>query len=298
MDLYLEISEIRPFNIRKIGLGVLNMSGIFSRLSYGFIGAGSLCRAFLHGFLQKAQIPRERVFLSSRTPARLKKTAERFSIQAVSSNEELVLKSQVVFLCIKPDDLISVIEPLASQFNPQQTLISFPAGVSLNTLKKFLPQMKRVVRVVPNAPVSVGEGLLAYSLMQTDPSLESFVESLLSPLGQVWKMPEDKLSAFTVAASSGVAFILELMQYWNEWLEDHHFSTEQARKISTHTFLGTSLWAKSFPDLSLTQLQLQVASKKGMTAEGLKAFNEAQLDSVLHCGFEKSALREKKLFED
>ena len=274
------------------------MPDIFSRLNYGFIGAGSLCQAFLQGFLQKAQIPKERVFLSSRTPARLKKTAERFAVQAVSSNEDLVLKSQIIFLCVKPDDLISTIEPLANQFSPQQTLVSFPAGVSLSTLKKLLPQVKRLVRVVPNTPMSVGEGLFAYSLAQTDSGLESFVKALFSPLGKVLKMPEDNLSAFTVAASSGVAFVLELMQYWNEWLENHHFSVELARKISTHTFLGAALWAKSFPDLSLAQLQLQVASKKGMTVEGLKAFNEAQLDSVLHYGFEKTALREKKLFQD
>ena len=274
------------------------MSDIFSRLNYGFIGAGSLCQAFLHGFLQKNRMLKERIFLSSRTPARLQKTAKRFDVQAVSSNEELVLKSQVIFLCMKPDDLVPAIEPLVSQFNPQQTLVSFPAGVSLSELKKLLPQMKRLVRVVPNTPVSIGEGLFAYSLVQEDSGLESFVETLLSPLGKVLKMPEDNLSAFTVAASSGVAFVLELMQYWNEWLENHHFPAELARKISTHTFLGAALWAKSFPDLSLAQLQLQVASKKGMTAEGLKAFNEAQLDSVLHYGFEKSALKEKKLFQD
>ena len=274
------------------------MFDIFSQLNYGFIGAGSLCQAFLRGFLQKAQIPKERVFLSSRTPGRLQKTAKRFAVQAVAGNEELVLKSQVIFLCIKPEDLIPVVEPLVNQFNQQQTVVSFPAGVSLSTLKKLLPQVKRLVRVVPNTPASVGEGLFAYSLMQADSGLESFVEGLLSPLGQVLKMPEDSLSAFTVAASSGVAFVLELMQYWNEWLENHQFSPEVARKISIHTFLGAAVWAKAFPDLSLAQLQLQVASKKGMTAEGLKAFNEAQLDSILHYGFEKTALREKKLCQD
>ena len=272
------------------------MSDIFTRLNYGFIGVGSLCQAFLQGFLQKAKIPKERIFLSSRTLVRLKKIAERFSVQAVSGNEELIYRSQVIFLCVKPEDLVSTIEPLVGQFNPQQTIVSFPAGVSLGVLKKNLPQVKRLVRVVPNTPVSVGEGLFAYSLLQTNSDLESFVEGLFSRLGKVLKMSEDNLSAFTVAASSGVAFVLELMQYWNEWLENHHFSSELARKISTQTFLGTALWAKAFPHLSLTQLQLQVASKKGMTAEGLKAFNEAQLDSILHYGFEKSSLKEKKLF--
>ena len=274
------------------------MSNIFHHLNYGFIGAGSICQSFVRGFLQKTKIPKERIFLTSCTPVRLKKTTEHFDVQAVLGNEELVAKSQVIFLCIKPHDLVPVIEPLANQFNENQTLVSFPAGVSLNVLKKLLPQVKRLVRMVPNTPASVGEGIFAYSLVQDDSGLESFVEELFSPLGEILKMPEESLSAFTVAASSGVAFVLELMQYWNEWLENHHFSPELARKISTQTFLGSSLWAKAFSDVSLAQLQLRVASKKGMTAEGLKIFHTAQLDSILHYAFEKSALKEKKLFQD
>ena len=66
-------------------------------------------------------------------------------------------------------------------------------------------------------------------------------------------------------------------------------------RISAQTFLGASLLVKNFPKKSLSELQLQVASKKGMTAEGLKALNEAEIDSILHYAFEKCALREKTL---
>ncbi|MDE0118464.1 MAG: NAD(P)-binding domain-containing protein [Bdellovibrionales bacterium] len=273
------------------------MSDMFCHLNYGFIGTGSICQACLQGFLHTAKIPREKIFLSSRTPIRLKKIADRFSVQPVSGNEELITKSQIVFLCIKPKDLVPVVEPLASQFNRAHTIVSFLAGVPLNVLQKLLPNVKRLVRMVPNTPASVGEGLFAYSLVRDDPSLESFVQELFSPLGVVLKMKETQLSAFTVSASSGVAFVLELMQYWNEWLENHHFSVDLARQISLQTFLGAALWAKAFPNLSLMQMQSRVASKKGMTMEGLEIFRKAQLDSILHYGFEKAALREKKLFD-
>ena len=271
------------------------MPDIFSHLSYGFIGAGSLCQALLQGFLHKTRLPKERFFLSSRNLSRLNKVAERFSVRAVSGNEELVAGSQLVFLCIKPEDLVSVIEPLSNQFNQHHTLISFLAGVPLSELKKLLPQVNRLVRVVPNTAASVGEGIFAYSLDQSNSGLEAFIEELFSPLGPVLKMREENLSAFTVAASSGLAFVLEFMQYWNEWLENHQFSPQLARQISTQTFLGASLLAKEFPKKSLSHLQLQVASKRGMTAEGLKSLNEAQMDSILHYAFERCALREKAL---
>ena len=271
------------------------MPGIFSHLNYGFIGAGCLCQALLQGFLHKASLPKERIFLSSRNLGRLNKVAKLFSVKTVSGNEELVTSSQIVFLCVKPEDLVPVIEPLSNQFNQHHTIVSFLAGVPLSLLKKLLPQVNRLIRVVPNTAASVGEGAFAYSLNKQDKGLESFVEELFSPLGTVLKLPEEHLSAFTVASSSGLAFVLEFMQYWNEWLESHHFSPKLARQISIQTFLGAALWAKVFPNKSLSQLQLQVASKKGMTAEGLKALNEAQIDSILHYAFEKCALREKTL---
>ena len=274
------------------------MTDVFSHLNYGFIGSGSLCQALVQGFLQKARIPKEKIFLSSRTSARLKKVADRFSVQAVSGNAELVSKSQIIFLCVKPEDLESAMEPLVGEFNPHQTLVSFLAGVSLKKLKKRLPEVDRLVRVVANTPVSVGEGFLAYSLYREPPGLDLFIEDLFSPLGEVLKMEEGQLSAFTVASSSGVGFVLELMQYWKEWLEKHQIPPDLAGKISTQTFFGTSLWAKAFPNLSFSDLQSRVAVKRGITETGIKTFNEAQLDSILHYGFEKAILKEKKISQD
>ena len=274
------------------------MSHILSQFNYGLIGEGPNCQALLRGFLRSNQVPKDRIFLSFPTPARLKKTAERFGVQVCSGNEELAQRAQLIFLCLEPAELVQALEPLSQQLTTQQTVFSFSAGVSLSTVKKLLPGVTRLVRVVPNAPMSVGEGLFAYSLLQDNSGLESFVEELFSPLGQVFKLPEKDLNVFTVAASSGVSFVLELMQYWNEWLENHHFPPELARKISVQTFLGASAWVRAFPKLTLSELQLQVASsKKEGTAEGLKAFNEAQLASILHYGFEKSTPLKKKIIK-
>ncbi len=272
------------------------MSNIFNHLNYGFIGSGSLCQALLKGFLEQAKLPPEKIFLSSRTLVHLKKVSKRFGVQAVFTNEELVQKSQVIFLCVKPSDLLGVLEPLKNQFQREQTMVSFLAGVPLSSLKKLLPSVRRLVRVVPNTPASVGQGLFAYAVLDSDPNLECFIEELFSDLALVLKMKEEQLGTFTVASSSGVGFVLELMQYWIEWLESHHFSSELARTITLQSFLGSVHWAKSFPRMSLLELQSQVASKGGMTSEGIKAFCEGELDSILRYGFEKSALREKELF--
>ena len=125
------------------------MSGMFCHLNYdyGFIGAGSICQALLQLFLHTAKISRKKIFLSSREPKLLKKIAEHFSVQAVSGNEELITKTKVIFLCIKPEDLVQVVEPLTRQFNKEHTLVSFLGGVCLDVMQKLLPNVKYVVRM-------------------------------------------------------------------------------------------------------------------------------------------------------
>ena len=274
----------------------LPVEKVFSRLTYGFLGAGSLCHALLEGFLEKAHILRENVFLSSRSEKRLHKVAKQFGVQTVTENEELLQRAQVIFLCVKPQDITFAMESLAGRFNHKQTVISFVAGVSLSRLKELVSCDCRLVRVMPSMPASVGQGLFGYSVLDENSNLKFFIEELFSPLGVVLPVGEQDMGVLTVAGASGVGFVLELMQYWSEWLESCQLSEEIARRITMQTFAGTALWAKAFPSVSLSELQRRVASKKGVTAAGLKSFADSELDTILRMGFEKSVLCEQKLY--
>ncbi len=269
---------------------------VFSKLTYGFLGAGSLCQALLEGFLRQANVPPGNIFLSSRSEKRLCKVAERFGVQKVAENEELLQKAHVIFLCVKPQDITIAMESLAGRFSREQTVISFAAGVSLARLTELVSCDCRLVRVMPSMPASIGQGLFGYSVLGKDSSLNFFIEELFAPLGLVLPVREQDMGVLTVAGASGVGFVLELMQYWSEWLESYQLSEEVARRITIQTFAGTALWAKAFPSISLSELQRRVASKKGVTAAGLKAFVDSELDTILRMGFEKSVLCEQKLY--
>ena len=268
---------------------------IFSRLNYGFLGAGAMCQALCKGFLEQANIPKKNIFLSSRSENRLRKLANDLAVHPVRTNEELLSKAQVIFLCVKPQDASVAMEALAGRFSPEQTLISVMAGVPLSALVELVSCKCRLVRMMPNMPASIGQGLFGYSVLGEDKNVSAFVEELFSPLGIVLPMQEKDMGVFTVASSCGVGFVLELMQYWSEWLHSAQFSEDQAKLVTMQTFLGAALLAIKNPKIPLTSLQNRVASKGGMTAAGLRAFADAGLDTILRIGFEKSVLCERKL---
>jgi pyrroline-5-carboxylate reductase len=97
-----------------------------------------------------------------------------------------------------------------------------------------------------------------------------------------------------VACSSGTGFIFEMMLYWQEWLEEHGFDGEVARRMTTETFLGASLLATQSKE-SIDELQARVTSKKGVTAAGLQSMRELEIERALRISFEKAAMRNKEI---
>lgn len=250
----------------------------------------------IRGFLETPFISPQRIYVSNRSPGKLQKLTEQFGIISVANNEELVEKSDIVILSVKPQDLLAAVEPIARAFSEQQIVISLAAGLRMATLEKYLPDC-RLVRLMPNTPSLIGRGVLGYLLNDdSDEALEGVVEDLFSKLGTVFKMEdEDQLEALMVASSSGTGFVFEMMMYWQDWLMEHGFEPDIARQMTVETFLGASLLAEQSKDVTVEELQNRVASRKGVTLAGLQSMRELEIERALRISFEKAALRNSEI---
>lgn len=264
----------------------------------GFIGVGNMAQAILKGLIDSKVVSHKSIFATNRSEGKLQKTSEFFSINALSSNEELIDQADVVILAMKPQDLSAAIDPIASTFRPGQIVISLAAGVTLRTLEKKLPDC-RIVRVMPNTPALINKGVTGYLTSQKDAGLETLVEDLFSPLGSVIKVDdESQLEALMVSCSSGIGFVYEMMMYMQDWVEERGFEPEVARKMIVDTFLGASLLAHQSGNTQLEELQQKVTSKKGVTAAGLQSMRELEIERTLRYSLEKAALRNQELAKE
>lgn len=274
------------------------MNHILRSQKIGFIGCGNMAQTMIKGILEGSWIRPNQIYATNRSPGKLQKAVENYKINPCGNNEELVEKSDIVILAVKPQDLIEVIEPIARAFHENQIVISVAAGITMDTLEKHLPQC-RIVRLMPNTPSTIGKGVLGYVLNDEEQSLATVVEDLLHPLGYTIKVEnEEQLESVLVTAASGTGFVFELMMYWQEWLEEHDFDPETARKITVETFLGTSLLAAQSKDVRIEELQSRVTSKKGTTAAGLQSMRELEIERALRISFEKAAMRNKEIARD
>ncbi len=253
-------------------------------------------QAIIKALLETQTLQPQQIWVSNRSPGKLDRLVEQTGVHKVSQNEELLGACEIIVLGLKPQDLSQAIEPISSSFETQHVVVSLAAGVSLASLKKLIPNVTQFVRVMPNAAVSIRHSMVGCAVAGEAPWLKSLTQQLFSPLGQVIFVEEgEPFEALTVACSSGVGFVYELMEYWQDWLLDHDFSPAEARQMTVETFLGAALLAVDKSRTSLEELQNKVVSKKGVTAAGLDSIRECEIERLLRISFEKAVMRDREL---
>ncbi|WP_413289932.1 pyrroline-5-carboxylate reductase [Bdellovibrio sp. HCB337] len=271
------------------------MNQLLKRQKIGFLGAGNMAQAIIKGMLESGVTSSDNILASNRTPGKLQKLHDQYKIQTIDTNESLVENSDIVVLAVKPQDLLTAIEPIASSFTDDQIVISLAAGITNQTLQKYLPQV-RLVRMMPNTPSIIGRGVIGYLPAENDEALSALMDDLCSPLGYTLKVEdEDQFEALMVSCSSGTGFVLEMMMYWQDWIVEHGFDEETAKRMTLETFMGASMLAAQSKDIPFEELQSRVTSKKGVTAAGLQSMRELEIERALRISFEKAAMRSKEI---
>jgi pyrroline-5-carboxylate reductase len=262
----------------------------------GFIGTGNMGQAIIKALVDSGTVPADHIYATNRSFGKLKKVEELYGVHPLQNNEELVDLCDVIVLAVKPQDLTQVLEPIASSFTEGHVVISLAAGFSLKTLKKLLPNVKGLVRAMPNTPANIQKAVVGYCLADGAEIYQATIEEFLTPLGLAVPAEEgEAFEALTVSCGSGPGFIFELMQYWQEWIEEHGFDPEMARKMVVQTFVGAAELAQSSPEVSLADLQDRVVSKKGVTAAGLLSMRELEIERALRFSFEKAVIRDQEI---
>ena len=261
----------------------------------GFLGAGNMAQAMMERWVSEKTLPLENIYVSNRSRRKLEKIKDTWGLKIVKHNEELLDECDIVIVGVKPQDLTEALDPLGSVMRDDHIFISMAAGVPLQKLKSYFIKGS-VVRVMPNAPLKIGHGLIGVALESNTRMLQGLMEDLFSPMGQVLFVDEgESFQALTVACASGTGFVLELMIYFEDWLKEYGFSSEEVRAMVVQTFLGASKWAESSKDLDLERLQSLVVSKRGVTAAGLESMRSLEIERALRISLEHAVLRDSQL---
>ncbi|MEB3328130.1 MAG: pyrroline-5-carboxylate reductase [Candidatus Sericytochromatia bacterium] len=244
------------------------------------IGGGAMGEALVRGILARRLYPAASVMISDPLEARRAYLASEFGVQVTDDNRACVAAPHVL-LAVKPNQVAAVLEPLREHWRPETLLTSILAGKTLADLASHLPRGMAVVRVMPNTPSLLGEGMAALTAnAATTPEQKALATRLFEAVGEVAELPEGYFDIVTGLSGSGPAYIFLIIEALIEAGVYNGLPRRTARQLVLQTVIGSTRMVKE-TGMHPAELKEQVTSPGGTTAAGLQVLEAAALRSIL-----------------
>lgn len=252
-------------------------------MKISFVGGGAMGEAMLSAVLSKGLATPRDVCVSDIKPERLQYLEQKYGVAATESNKEAVGKGEIIVLAIKPQNLAEIMADIKGHFKPGQLVISIIAGARIGTLRSGLNH-KAVVRVMPNTPAQIGEGM---SVWTTTPEVteaqKRSARAILGSMGKEINVDDEKyLDMVTAISGSGPAYFFLFVEALVEAAVQIGLSRDVAEQLALQTFVGSAQLLKK-SGKSPAELRKQVTSPGGTTAAAIAQFEKG--------GFHKLVLK-------
>jgi pyrroline-5-carboxylate reductase len=261
----------------------------------GFLGAGNMGEAMIKGLLQAGLVRPEDIAATDARPDRLTQIARQYGVRGVASHPALVAESDVIILAVKPQIIAAVLREIAAVVDNRKLIISLAAGVSTATLRQHLPKGGRLIRVMPNTPALVLEGVTAIARAEglEEGDLET-AQELFGAVGRVVVLEEEALDAVTGLSGSGPAYVAIVIESLADGGVKMGLDRATAMILAAQTVLGSAkliLETGAHPG----QLKDMVASPGGTTIAGISALEEGGVRRTFISAVERATQRSREL---
>lgn len=241
---------------------------------FGFIGCGNMGGALVSAAAKA--IPAENIYLCDAFKAKSEELANKYGAN-VSSVSAIAEKCDYIFLGVKPQGFSALFEelsPILKERKNDFVLVSMAAGISISAIEKMSDCDCAIIRIMPNTPVSVGEGMILYSANKNvgTEQIDTFVNAL-SMAGKLDNIPEDKIDAASALSGCGPAFVYMFAEALSDGAVECGLPRDKAMLYAAQTLLGA---AKLLKDSGKHPGALKdaVCSPGGTTIAGVHALED------------------------
>jgi pyrroline-5-carboxylate reductase len=261
----------------------------------GFIGAGNMGEALIRGLVNASVVAPEAIWASDVRLERLKELDSQYGIQLAPDNLEVVRQADVVIMAVKPQIMAAVLREIASALTKRKLMISLAAGVSTARIRAMLGREVRLIRVMPNTPALVLEGVTAIAKAE---GLEAddldVAGEIFSAVGRVVVLDEELLDAVTGLSGSGPAYVAVVIESLADGGVKMGLDRITAMTLATQTVLGA---AKLLLETGMHPgaLKDMVSSPGGTSIAGISALEEGGIRTTFIKAVERATSRSKEL---
>lgn len=261
----------------------------------GFVGGGNMAEAIIRGLLDGGLCLASEICVSDVRKERLAHLNSSFGIEAAEKNPACVARSDLVVLAVKPQNMGQVLAELAGDGVSGKLFLSIAAGVATETVERVLGGAPAVVRVMPNTPALIGEGMSIWARGRhvTERDAE-YARSILRPLGRELEVGEELMNAATALSGSGPAYVFYLLEAMERAGVELGFTSPQALLVAIQTVVGAARLAGTsgqHPE----ELRRRVTSPGGTTAAAIRVLEEKGVRKAFVSAIRAAAARAEEL---
>ena len=232
------------------------------------LGAGVMGETLLSGLVRAGRRV-DHLLIGEKRPERARELEERYGV-AVLSNVEATRKAETIAVVVKPQDMEDLLAEIAPELRPGQLVVSLAAGITTAFIEARVPNEVAVVRVMPNTPALVDEGMAAVSPgSRCDDEHLAEAESLMASTGKVMRIPERQMDAVTAISGSGPAYLFFVVESMIEAGVHLGLPRATATELVVQTVVGSAHMLRETGAHPVV-LREQVTSPGGTTAAALR----------------------------
>jgi len=302
----------------------------------GFIGGGNMAEALARGLLEKKIFKPGDLLVSDVDPVRRRKLARSLKLETTADNLAVLHQASALLLAVKPQNIDEVLGEMAAAMHPadasnvgagrkssraikssstrakppsrstkaaetgvklaDRLFISIAAGITLSRMTSALGPEARVIRVMPNAPAMVGQGMAALvrapGASRAD---EAFALRIFGAVGDAVALADESLlDGVTALSGSGPAYVYLFVKALADAGVSEGLTPALAARMALKTLRGAEENMRRSP-LSAAELIRIVASPGGTTEAALRKFDDLRFSDIVANAVHAAAQRSREL---
>ncbi len=262
-------------------------------MTVAILGAGVMGETLVSGLIRAGRDP-QTLLVSERRSERADELRQRYAVEVVT-NLEAATRADTLVLVVKPQDMPDLLAEIAPVVRAGQLVVSLAAGITTGFIEGRLPEGVPVVRVMPNTPALVDEGMAAISPgVHCDEAHLVEAENLLRSTGKVLRVPEKQQDAVTAISGSGPAYLFFVVEAMIEAGVHLGLPRSTATELVVQTMVGSATMLRETGEHP-TVLRERVTSPGGTTAAAVRELEDHKVRAAFMTALESAARRSREL---
>lgn len=263
-----------------------------------FIGCGNMAQAMISGVVGSKLVASDKVIASDYDAAKLEDIKKLNNINITQNNKECAAFGDIIILCVKPIHIIGAINEIKDSIKEDTIIVSIAAGVTIKDIEDAFGKPIKLVRVMPNTPALVGEGMSALCKNKNvlNDEFEEIVK-IFESFGKADVIEERLIDAVVGVSGSSPAYVYMFIEALADGAVLEGLPRDKALKMAAQSVLGSAkmvLESGKHPG----ELKDNVCSPGGTTIEAVYSLERdnfrGAVIAAVHAASEKNRKMSKK----